>query len=193
MDGNLQDNSKMISRRKLLTTGCTLIAGAFFLPKVAIAKSALVKRASEKFLHFYNIHTGEFFKGVYWVNGHLIPEALNELNHFLRDWRTNEKIVINPKLFDVMHKMSTSLETKKPFEIICGYRTSKTNQSLRRTNSGIAKHSRHLTGDAIDFHAPGVCLKDLYNAALMEKAGGVGYYPQSGFIHVDIRDKPVSW
>jgi uncharacterized protein YcbK (DUF882 family) len=193
MNESHQNDSKMISRRQVLTTGCALIAGAVFSPKVVIAGSTLVQKVSEKFIHFYNTHTGEFFKGAYWINGHFIPEAMNDLNHFLRDWRTNDKIAINPKLFDVLHKLSNSLETKKPFEIICGYRTSKTNENLRQVKTGIAKHSRHLTGDAIDFRAPGVSLKDLRNAALVEKAGGVGYYPKSGFIHIDIRDKPASW
>ncbi|MBL0941788.1 MAG: YcbK family protein [Alphaproteobacteria bacterium] len=193
MDENHQDELAMISRRKLLTTGCALIAGAVFLPKVVLARPNLVKKASEKLIHFYNTHTGEFFKGVYWINGHFIPEALSDLNYLLRDWRTNEKIAINPKLFDMLHKLSFSLGTKKPLEIICGYRTSQTNEKLRQAKSGIAKRSRHLTGDAIDFRAPGIDLKDLRKAALLEKAGGVGYYPKSGFIHVDIRDKPASW
>lgn len=193
MSESHQNNSVMISRRKLLTTGCALVAGAVFFPKVVLARSTLVKKTSEKLIHFYNTHTGEFFKGVYWVNGQLIPEAIDDLNHLLRDWRTNEKITINPKLFDMLHKLSTSLETKKPFEIICGYRTSQTNENLRQAKSGIAKRSRHLTGDAIDFRVSGIPLKDLRKAALLEKAGGVGYYPKSGFIHVDIRDKPASW
>lgn len=193
MNAHYPYNSKMISRRKIIGSGAAFIAGSILFPKIVAARAALITKVSEKQVHFYHIHTGETFKGVFWANGRFIPEAVHDLNHLLRDWRTNKKILINHSLFDLLYSLKNSLDAKKPFEIICGYRDPKTNEGLRQARSGIAKHSRHLTGDAIDFRIPGVRLQDLRKAALLKKAGGVGYYPQSGFIHVDIRDKLASW
>lgn len=139
------------------------------------------------------MHTGETFNEVFWANGKFVPGAIKSLNKFFRDWRTDDMTDICPALFVLMNNVYRKLDAKKPLHIISGYRCEKTNNSLRKNSKGVAKKSRHLTGHAVDFSIPGTRLKDVRNAALTFKAGGVGYYPSQDFVHVDIRDKVVQW
>lgn len=181
--------STPINRRKLLCVGSGLVAGSLIVPKLVVA--APLK--PEQILNLYNVNTGEFFKEVIWAAGSYVQENLTKANLFFRDWRTGQAIAINQELLTLLHRLGERVDAKKPFEIFCGYRSPKTNAQLRRKNKGVARHSRHMTGDAVDFRIPGVRLSHVRNAALAEKSGGVGYYPKSGFVHVDIRPRPVRW
>ncbi len=132
-----------------------------------------------------NLHTGERFRAVYYANGSYLPDALAEATRVMRDWRTGDQHFIDPTLFDALHAIGGRLETRKPFQIISGYRSPKTNAMLHRRSNGVAEHSQHTIGKAIDLRIEGVELSNLRAAATAISAGGVGYYPVSNFVHVD--------
>ena len=132
-----------------------------------------------------NLHTGERFRAVYYANGSYLPDALAEATRVMRDWRTGDEHFIDPTLFDALHAIGGRLENRKPFQIISGYRSPKTNAMLNRRSNGVAEHSQHTIGKAIDLRIEGVELSNLRAAATSIGAGGVGYYPVSNFVHVD--------
>jgi len=144
-------------------------------------RSRDVRRA---FLH--NVHTGDMLNVVYYANGRYVPGALAEANHVLRDWRNNQQHFIHPHLFDVLHDLRAKLDTHAPFQILSGYRSPATNAMLHARSEQVASRSQHLLGKALDINVEGVDLTRLHRAALSLRAGGVGYYPQSGFVHVDV-------
>lgn len=139
-------------------------------------------------LSFENIHTGEKLAVEYWAQGRYVPEALAEVNHLLRDFRSGEVRDIAPQLLDLLVALRTRLDTIAPIAVISGYRSPATNALLRGENghSGVAAKSLHMVGKAIDIRIPGRPLKALQEIALAQRAGGVGYYPQSDFVHVDV-------
>ncbi len=138
-------------------------------------------------ISLYHIHTKETITITYKKEGKYVPEALKKLNWFLRDWRENEAIEIDPKTIDLLWEMHTELGSKEAIHIICGYRSDKTNNMLRRTRGGQAKKSYHIRGKAIDAAFPDIPVKQMRYSALIRERGGVGYYPTSGipFVHVD--------
>ena len=135
----------------------------------------------------YNIHTQEEITVTFKRDGKYIPESLQELNHFMRDWRRNLETRMDPALIDLIWELHEELGSKQPVHLICGYRSPGTNEMLRRTVGGQAKNSRHITGQAADLMFPDVPLKQLRYSALVHERGGVGFYPTSGvpFVHVD--------
>ena len=138
-------------------------------------------------LNLYHTHTDERIDIVYRRGNTYIPEAIDRLDHFLRDHRTGDVRNLDPRVFDVLYDLNASLgRTGKEIDIICGYRTPWSNEFLRRTTSGVAKHSQHIEGRAIDIRIPGVSTARLRDAALALDRGGVGYYPRSAFVHVDV-------
>jgi len=139
----------------------------------------------ERSLKFHNIHTGENLKLVYWSDDQYQPESLQKLNHLLRDHRNNKEHSMDPKLFDILHQLQSSVSNHRPFQIISGYRSPETNAMLSKRNPGVAKNSLHMKGEAIDVRLPGTELKHLRNAAIALGGGGVGYYRKNSFIHVD--------
>src|SRR5690606_6788831 len=116
-----------------------------------------------------------------------------EINYFMRDRRNNKVHEIAPSLIDLLNKLQKKVSSVKPFELVCGYRSPETNKMLRKKKRGIAKNSLHMEGLAVDIRMKDYKLRQLRDMAKAQKAGGVGYYPKSGFIHVDIRDRPVYW
>lgn len=134
----------------------------------------------------HNLHTGDRFDEVYWEKGGYVPDALAAAQHALRDWRNGEEHFMDPKLFDVLHAISGKLETRAPFQIISGYRSPASNAAMHAQSSGVAEHSQHMQGKASDIRLDGVELSNLHKAALSLKAGGVGLYPVSNFVHVDV-------
>jgi uncharacterized protein YcbK (DUF882 family) len=141
-------------------------------------------------LRMLNLHTGESLDIVYRIGNVYIPAALERLNYFLRDHYTQDVSQYDPKEFDVLHAMMSRLGRLNSgvIDIVCGYRTPETNAALRRNApwTGVAEHSQHMEGHAIDIRVPGVSTAQLRNAALSLRAGGVGYYPVSQFVHVDV-------
>ena len=140
-------------------------------------------------LHLYHLHTGESLNVVYRIGDQYIPAALDQLNHFLRDHRTQDASVYDPKEFDLLHSIMASLgKPNGVIDIVCGYRTPWSNAYLRqgRASSGVAEHSQHIEAKAIDIRVPGVQTAKLRDTAESFEAGGVGYYPVSQFVHVDV-------
>jgi uncharacterized protein YcbK (DUF882 family) len=136
-------------------------------------------------LAFYNLHTGENLNTAYWESGEYIPTALSEINYLFRDFRANEIKAIDPRLLDVLYDLQLLTGSSQPISLVSGYRTYATNAMLAAHSEGVARHSMHIEGKASDIRIPGVELRDLQRAALSLGAGGVGYYPQSNFVHVD--------
>jgi uncharacterized protein YcbK (DUF882 family) len=134
---------------------------------------------------FKNIHTGEVYKGIYRVGGYYIPEEFKKINHVLRDHRENESRAMDPKLIDIIADIQKNCGCLDPVGVLSGYRTEKTNKMLRRSTSGVAKKSYHIKGKAADIRLEGYKTKYLCNQAMKLRRGGVGYYPRSGFVHVD--------
>ena len=140
-------------------------------------------------LKFHNLHTDEKLDALYWENGAYVPSALDAVNHVLRDFRTGDVHQMDPGLLDLLVALSAKVETNSPVHVISGYRSPKTNAMLRDEGgeaSGVAKKSLHIEGEAIDIRLADVQLSHLCNAALSLGRGGVGYYPHSNFVHVDV-------
>jgi uncharacterized protein YcbK (DUF882 family) len=133
-----------------------------------------------------NLHTGDRLNLVYAANGAYEPDALKEINHVLRDHRTGEVHAIDTGLLDLLHNISATLETTAPFQDMSGYRSPVTNAALHGKSSQVATKSLHMVGQAIDIRVPGRALTDLHKTALGLKRGGVGFYPSSNFVHVDV-------
>ena len=173
-----------LSARRRFLRGTARLAAAGALPAVAARARASAVRARE--LALLNTHTLERIDLVYALDGRYVAAALGSLNHFLRDHYTGAVGRIDPQVFDLLHGVQRALGTERSFEVISGYRCAATNARLRRTGGGgVAKHSLHMEGRAIDVRLPGVPLAELRDAALSLQGGGVGYYPDQQFVHID--------
>lgn len=166
------------SRRRFI---CTLGAGtAVAGPSWVRAASALPRR-----LRLDNLHTGEKLEVEYFQAGRYLPDALAAINHLLRDFRTGDVGAIDPGLLDQLHGLGTLTGSARAYQIISGYRSPATNAALRRRSGGVASQSLHMRGQAIDIRMADVPLGQLREAALSMRAGGVGYYAASNFVHLD--------
>jgi len=146
---------------------------------------ASVHRAPERSLAFKNLHTGESLRATFWAEGRYLNDELKAVNRVLRDHRSGDVHPMDPKLLDLLYALQQLVAVAGSFHIISGYRSPASNQKLRSKSGGVAKKSLHMQGKAIDIRLPGCKLQHLRNAALELKAGGVGYYAKSDFIHVD--------
>ena len=156
---------------------------------VADGNDAIPDAGKKYSLKLYSLHTNENINVVYRVGDVYLPEALDELNHFLRDHYTDDVNQYDPAEFDLLHNVLTRLN--KPngtINVLCGYRTAETNEYLRSLGpvTGVAEHSQHIGAKAIDIRIPGVQTARLRDAAMSLDAGGVGYYPRAQFVHVDV-------
>ncbi len=174
----------MLNRRKIIQIGI-IGAASLLLPEQALSS---IKKLShqEKKLFFYNTHTGEKLKTVFWSEGHYVKDSLHSINWILRDHRRDEICPIDTKLLDLLHSLQKKTGCPDTFHIVSGYRSPQTNKMLQKKSDKVAKKSFHMRGMAIDIRVPGFDLKKLHSAAVHLRKGGVGYYPQSGFIHVDV-------
>lgn len=169
-----------VMRRRLLQAGlgaCTLLA----MP----AANAAYSRIYEKKVSLLNMHTGERIRTAYWERGKYIPGALKEIAKVLRDHRSGERHPIDPRLLDLIQQLQYKTGSSKEFQVVSAYRSPATNAALSAQSHGVAKNSLHMQGKAVDIRLPGIPLHVLRRAAMSMHAGGVGYYPQSNFIHVD--------
>jgi uncharacterized protein YcbK (DUF882 family) len=145
--------------------------------------------APEYRLRFYHTHTGEPLDIVYRRGDQYIPEALEELDYYLRDHRTGDVRQFDPRLFDLLYDLTASLgDSGGEIDVICGYRTPWSNEFLRTrsAHTGVAEHSLHMQAEAIDIRLRGIPTSELRDAALRLQRGGVGYYRDSDFVHVDV-------
>jgi uncharacterized protein YcbK (DUF882 family) len=171
----------MNHRRSFLKTSAVL-ASALSVPAMARAATAA---PHERVLRLYNTHTGESIKSVFWAEGDFIPDALVDINKLLRDHRSNTVATMDPKLLLLLDSVSAKFGGSEVLHVISGYRSPETNAKLAKASGGVAKHSMHLDGKAIDIRLPGRDLAKLHKAALAMQGGGVGYYPSSQFVHMD--------
>ncbi len=146
---------------------------------------ATLTTESERSLRFYNTHTGESLNTVFWADGLYVPESLTDINKLLRDHRTNDIAAIDPQLLTLLDRVTTLVSPGDTLHVISGYRSPLTNHALADQSDGVAKHSLHMEGKAIDIRIPGRNLSWLRDSALSLKGGGVGYYPNSQFVHID--------
>jgi uncharacterized protein YcbK (DUF882 family) len=172
------------SRRSILKAG-VLALGAGIFPRDLLG-AVQAPLLPERTLALYNLHTGETLKTAYWVQGEYVSEALSEINHILRDFRTEEILPIDTGLLDLLHDLHNNTGARGMLHIISGYRSPATNARLRENSHGVAGHSLHMVGKAADIRVPGYSLASLRQAAVGLKGGGVGYYPDSDFVHVDV-------
>jgi uncharacterized protein YcbK (DUF882 family) len=185
----------MHTSRMLLPCLWIAVAVSFLIPSsgardqsrgVSPGPSSLLD-SQDHFLLLYNTHTGERIDIVYRHGDQYIAEALAKLDYFLRDHRTGDVRRFDPRLYDVLSDLTFSIgHPGSEIDIVCGYRTPSTNEALRAHSTGVSKNSLHMQAEAIDLRMPGVDTRKLRKAALELRRGGVGYYPRSDFIHVDV-------
>ncbi len=151
------------------------------------AGGATAAAGPEYRLRLFHTHTGERLDIVYRRGDSYVPEALAELNHYLRDHRTGAVLAYDPRVFDLLYDIDAKLgRPNGEIDIVCGYRTPWSNEFLRTHGHGVALHSLHMQAKAIDIRMPGIESSSLRDAALALHRGGVGYYAQSNFVHVDV-------
>jgi uncharacterized protein YcbK (DUF882 family) len=170
-----------MNQRRSFLKSSALLASALSVP--AIGRAATLPH--ERTLRMYNTHTGETLRTVFWAEGKFVPEAMNDINKLLRDHRNNTIAQMDPKLLVLLDQVSNQVGNGKVLHIISGYRSPESNRMLAENTGGVAKHSMHLEGKAIDVRIPGQDLAKLHKAALAAGGGGVGYYPDSQFVHMD--------
>ena len=152
---------------------------------LAVTRPALAGDAAERSLAFHHTHTGERLRITYFAGGAYLPDSLTRIDWLLRDFRTGDTHSIDRRLLDTLHALCRACG-KDTFEIISGYRSAQTNAMLRRTGGGgVAKRSMHMDGRAIDVRLAGCDTARLRDAAIALRGGGVGYYPESDFVHLD--------
>ena len=167
---------------------CTLVVSCS-TAAVAAPNTTRVAKVQSYMLHLHHLHTGETLNVVYRVGNDYVPGALAKLNYFLRDHRTNDVSHYDVREFDLLHSVMSNLgKPNGMIGVVCGDRTPWSNEFLRSQAevTGVAKNSQHTQAKAIDIRVPGVRTKTLRDVALSLHEGGVGYYPISQFVHVDV-------
>lgn len=182
------DSGLFMARRRVLRGGA-LGGLALTAMSAGIADAASLlspgKDSGAQKISFRNQHTGESFSGAYKVGGRYLPDAFEQINEVLRDFRTGEVFPIDPRIVDILYMVREKANTKSPYEVLSGYRSPKTNAYLARHGTGVARNSLHMTGQAIDVRLPGTSTRKLSDLAYGLRSGGVGYYAKSNFVHMD--------
>ena len=189
IDKNQDVLNRVITRRDLLAIGMVTAASTIF-PFKALASE---KKSSQKELFLYNVYTHENLNAVYWKDGMYLPDELARINHIFRDIRSGKEKEININLLDLLFDVKEQLKSKEPFHVMSGYRTPKSNAMLSKRKKGVSKNSLHMYGKAVDISMPGYSLRDIRKAAMNLRAGGVGYYPRSKFLHLDVGEVRYWW
>jgi uncharacterized protein YcbK (DUF882 family) len=177
-------SNPLIDRRRFVRISGIAVGALAIAPASAFAMLTAPHRPRR--LRFLNLHTGERLDAVYYEHGRYISQALGEINYILRDFRQDVVKPIHPKLLDLVVAIRRHLDTDGEIEVISGYRTPKTNAMLAARSHGVATHSLHMKAMALDFRVQGRTLEQLHRVAVAMRGGGVGYYPRSDFVHVDI-------
>jgi uncharacterized protein YcbK (DUF882 family) len=171
-------SSSLLTRRRVLGTALAAAGVAFIRPAPAIS-------FAPRSVSLYNTHTSEWVRTVYWADGHYIRDAVRDINWVLRDHRSDEVRPMNASVLDLLSMLRRRLETSEPFLVVSAYRSPATNHRMYLRGAGVASNSYHIHGMALDLRAEGRDLSQVRGAALSLRCGGVGYYPRSGFVHVD--------
>ncbi|HYD19701.1 MAG TPA: DUF882 domain-containing protein [Patescibacteria group bacterium] len=173
-------------RRSFLKLGATAaVALGCWMPDLSLASTGPTLKNAGREIQITNVHTGEKFRGEYWMGGRYLPDAFGEIKSVMRDHRSGEKFPIDPRLMDILYVLQHRLGNLNMIDVFSGYRSPTTNARLRSASHGVAQRSLHMSGQAIDIKLPGTQLKNLRAAAIKLNSGGVGYYPASNFVHVD--------
>jgi uncharacterized protein YcbK (DUF882 family) len=178
-----------MNHRRSFLKSSVVLASALSVPAFSraaeAAKAPAIAVPDERTLRLYNTHTGETLRSIFWAEGQFVPEALNDINRLLRDHRNNSIAPIDPQLLVLLDRVSAQFGAQHVLHVISGYRSPESNRKLAEQSGGVARHSMHIEGKAIDVRLPGQDLKALHKAALAAGGGGVGYYPDSQFVHMD--------
>ena len=174
---------RVFSSIRFATASALVAGGILVTAKVGDADAA----AGDRALTLHNAHTNESATVVFKRNGRYDPAGLKKLNYLLRDWRKNQPTNMDPRLFDLIWSVYQQSGSRVPIQVVCGYRSPETNGMLRSRSRGVAKHSQHMLGKAMDFYIPDVPLTKLREIGFKMQVGGVGFYPTSGspFVHMD--------
>jgi uncharacterized protein YcbK (DUF882 family) len=175
-------SSLRVSRRTFLRGVLVGVPAAVALGGPGRALASMLETRS---LELVNTHTAEHLKADYFLDGSYCEQSLFALNHLLRDFRTGDVAPIDPQLFDLLHGVAALAGKEPRFEVISGFRSPATNAMLNGRSSGVAKRSLHMEGRAIDVRLQGYPTDRLRDLALSMQAGGVGFYRQSDFVHLD--------
>jgi uncharacterized protein YcbK (DUF882 family) len=175
--------SSSISRRGLLGAfAATAIVAA---PTYSNAAGFLRGGGDIRRITMYSGRTGESLDTIYWIEGEYIGEAIREINLFMRDWRNGKAIEMDTRTIDIMAASHNLMETNQPYMLLSGYRSPETNAMLRSQSSGVARNSLHMVGQAADLRVDGRSVSQVARAAAACRAGGVGQYSGSNFVHMD--------
>jgi uncharacterized protein YcbK (DUF882 family) len=182
-DTKTASNGSLISRRKLLGVfaATTVIAAPTYANAFGILRGA----GDIRRLRMYSGRTGESLDAIYWIEGEYIPQVLKEINYFMRDWRNDKAVKMDPHNFDIMAAAHRLTDADEAYMLLSGYRSPETNAMLRENSRGVARNSLHLRGQAADLRLGSRSMKDLAKAAEACGAGGVGRYSRSNFVHMD--------
>lgn len=177
----------LLSRRTLLKRATLLAGGAASAMTGVIAPAAVIaaNSAPDRRLLLVNIHTADQLDTVFWSNGRYIDSSLRDINYLMRDHRANEVMHIDKRVLDFLYAIQTQLGAVREVQILSGYRSPETNALLAKRSNRVAKNSLHMVGKAMDMRVPGVKTRDIRELALVQRRGGVGYYPKSDFVHID--------
>ena len=180
----MADTSKFgISRRGLLGAfAASLVVAA---PTYSNAFGLLRGAGDIRRIRMYSGRAGESIDTIYWIEGKYIPEVMTEVNHFMRDWRSNDVIGIDARTVDIMAAAHRLMDVKEPYMMLSGYRSPRTNAMLRSQSGGVAKNSLHLKGQAADLRLKSRSVGQMAKAAAACASGGVGRYSRSNFVHMD--------
>jgi len=172
-----------ITRRGLL--GAFAATAVIAAPTCSSAFGFLRGAGDIRRIRMYSGRTGESFDSIYWIEGEYIPEVLKEVNHFMRDWRSNEVIAIDPRNLDILAASHRLMDVSEPYMMLSGYRTAATNAMLRSKSRRVAKNSLHIVGKAADLRLKSRSVGQMAAAAEACASGGVGRYSRSNFVHMD--------
>ena len=176
-------SSSVITRRGLL--GVFAATAVVAAPTYSNAFGLLKGAGDIRRIRMYSGRTGESIDTIYWVEGEYIPEVLKEINHFMRDWRSDDVVKMDPRNFDIIAAAHRLLDVNEPYMLLSGYRSPATNAMLRSHSRGVAKNSLHMKGQAADLRLKSRTVNQMAKAAEACSAGGVGHYPRSNFVHMD--------
>ena len=178
-----ENNRIVLSRRRFITA---MAGAAMGLAAPGAIASVVTTPLRDRELSFYNTHTGEKLRATFWSDGNYLDDGIEQISWLLRDHRAGISKHIDPKLLDLLHQLQLRVEHTGELHVISGYRSPATNSMLRKKSSGVAKRSYHMLGQAIDVRLPGFDTQQLRKAAVAMKKGGVGYYENSDFVHLDV-------
>jgi uncharacterized protein YcbK (DUF882 family) len=185
--GKLYGTASLESRGALCTCrrGFLKVCALGGLYSIALPVLGKMTGSSERTLSFFHTHTGERLHTTFWADGRYEASELTAINRLLRDHYSGQVHTMDPALLNILYEIKMKLGTAAPFHVISGYRSGQTNRMLQARGGGVAKRSLHMEGQAIDIRIPGVDLRNLRRAAVSLRAGGVGMYSRSQFVHVD--------